>query len=105
VGSPLFTEHAEASAFLDLEKDYLLPPDEIAKAMISLITEDKYKPGTVLEICEVGNWREVSLLNDPGPSGPASKTSKKHEAIQEIMKYLGEGSNGTAQLNKVVKTD
>jgi 3-hydroxybutyrate dehydrogenase len=96
VGTPLFTEHPEAAAFLDMEKDHLLPPIEVAKAMFAIVTETKYQSG---------NWREVSLLNDPGPSGPASKTSKKHEAIQQILKFLQpEGSNGTSNLNGVGKS-
>jgi 3-hydroxybutyrate dehydrogenase len=101
----LFTEHPEAAAFLDMEKDHLLPPNEVAKAMFALVTDSKYRPGTVLEVCEVGNWREVSLLNDPGPSGPASKTSKKHEAIQQILKYLqSDGPNSTLNLNGLGKS-
>ncbi|KIW53179.1 hypothetical protein PV05_08771 [Exophiala xenobiotica] len=88
VGSPLFTDHPEASKFLDMEKDFLLPPEEIAKAMFALLTDRKYKSGTILEVCDIGNWREVSLLNDPGPRGPATLTSKKHEAIKSILPFL-----------------
>jgi 3-hydroxybutyrate dehydrogenase len=88
VGTPLFTEHPEAAKFLDMDQDYLLPPKEIALAMMSLLTDPKYKSGTILEVCEVGRWREVALLNDPGPSGPASKTSKKHEALKDILPFL-----------------
>jgi len=81
VGSPLYTDHPETMKFLDLSKDFLLPPEEIAKAMFALLTEAKYKAGTILEVCDIGNWREVGLLNDSGPRGPASTTSNKAEAI------------------------
>jgi 3-hydroxybutyrate dehydrogenase len=71
-----------------MEQDCLLPPKEIALAMLALLTDASYKSGTILEVCEVGRWREVALLNDPGPSGPASKTSKKHEALKDILPFL-----------------
>ncbi|KIW35543.1 uncharacterized protein PV07_02233 [Cladophialophora immunda] len=90
VGTPLFTGHPEASRFLDLEKDTLLAPEHVANAMFALLTEPQYKGGTVLEICHEIKWREVSLLNDPGPQGPASITSRKSEAIKGILPYLGE---------------
>jgi len=87
VDTPLMAP-PEARKLLDLTKDFMLPRDEVAKAMMSLLTDKKYKPGTILEVCDIGNWREVELLNDPGPSGPASKTSRKHEGINDIMQYL-----------------
>jgi 3-hydroxybutyrate dehydrogenase len=99
VGTPLFTEHPEAAKFLDMDKDYLLPPKEIALAMMALLTDPKYKSGTILEVCEVGRWREVELLNDPGPSGPASKTSKKHEGLKDILPFLN------LEEGKVIRTD
>ena len=93
----MFTDHPEASKFLDMEKDFLLPPEEIAKAMFALLTDRKYKSGTILEVCDIGNWREVSLLNDPGPRGPATFTSKKHEAIKSILPFLSkDGKAATA---------
>lgn len=69
----------------------MLPPDEVARAMIALIVDhERYESGTVLEICDVeGRWREVSLLNDPGPQGPASKTSKKGQAAEDVWRLLG----------------
>ena len=89
VATPLYTEHVEAQKFLDKEKDFLLPPEVVADAMFALMTDDRYKSGTILEVCDISAWREVQLLNDPGPSGPASTTSKKHEALKEIMPFLG----------------
>ncbi|OAP59577.1 hypothetical protein AYL99_06875 [Fonsecaea erecta] len=90
VGTPLFTDHPEASKFLDLDKDTLLAPEHVANAMFALLTETQYKGGTVLEVCHETAWREVSLLNDPGPQGPASITSRKSEAIKDILPHLGE---------------
>ena len=88
VGSPLFTEHPEALKFLDTSKDLLLPPEAIARAMFALLTDPSYKPGTVLEVCDIDKWREVALLNDPGPSGPASTSSRKSEAIEDVKAFL-----------------
>lgn len=73
-----------------MSKDFLLDPEVIAQAMFALLTEPKYKPGTVLEVCDVDNWREAALLNDPGPSGPASNASRKHEAIADVKRFLEE---------------
>ena len=95
VGTPLFTEHPEAAKFLDMKKDFLLPPEEIARAMLALLTDPKYKPGTVLEVADMGNWREVQLLNDPGPSGRASAASNKTQAIYEdVNRFLEEDGMG-----------
>ncbi len=73
-----------------MSKDFLLPPEVIARAMFALLTDPKFKPGTVLEVCDVDNWREVALLNDPGPRGPASEASKKSEAIADVKRFLEE---------------
>lgn len=89
VGTPLFTEHPEAAKFLDMEKDHLLDPEDIANAMLALLTDPAYKGGTVLEVCHKSEWRLVSLLDDPGPRGPASLTSRKSEAVKEIVRHLG----------------
>ena len=58
--------------------------------MFALLINKKYASGTVLEVCDVGEekWRQVELLNDNGPSGPASTTSNKAAAIEGIMQYL-----------------
>lgn len=89
MGTPLFTEHPEAAKFLDMEKDHLLEPQHVANAMFALLTDPAYKGGTILEVCHETRWREVSLLNDPGPQGPASLTSRKSEAIRDIAIHLG----------------
>ncbi|KAJ5733714.1 hypothetical protein N7493_002500 [Penicillium malachiteum] len=58
---------------LDPRKETILPPEELARAMMALVVEsEKYKAGTILEVCDTeGRWREVSAFNDPGPQGPA----------------------------------
>ena len=101
----MFLENPGASTFLDLERDYLLPPEAIARAMFSLLTDPRFKAGTVLEVCHEDKWREVSLLNDPGPQGPASQTSRKKDALQGILQFLqiDNGTNGGAVL--AIETD
>jgi 3-hydroxybutyrate dehydrogenase len=102
VGSPLY-EKPEAAKFLDLERDYLLPPEAVANAMLALLTQpDKYKPGTILEVCHETEWREVSLLGDSGPRGPASSTSRKKDAIKDIQRFL---SQEATESNLEVTTD
>ncbi|KAK6364434.1 hypothetical protein LTS17_012199 [Exophiala oligosperma] len=105
VGTPLFTDHPEASKFLDLNKDFLLAPEHVANAMFDLLDENKYKAGTVLEVCHETKWRVTSLHNDPGPQGPASFTSRKHEAIKEIMQYLNVDQPNPSVSNIELKSD
>jgi hypothetical protein len=95
IATPLFHENPAALAFLDLSKDTLLPVEEVAKAMMALLTNDKYPPGTVLEVGDVGLWREVGLLNDSGPKGRATVTSRKEEAVEGVKRILeGEREGG-----------
>ncbi|KEF52761.1 uncharacterized protein A1O9_11178 [Exophiala aquamarina CBS 119918] len=105
VQTPLFTENPKASKFLDMKKDFLLPPEVVAKAMLALLTDAKYKSGTVLEVCDVVKWREVSLLNDPGPQGPASLTSRKADAVKDIMRHLTADGNPGSVPNVRIITD
>ncbi|CCT74890.1 related to 15-hydroxyprostaglandin dehydrogenase [Fusarium fujikuroi] len=92
VSTPLFSEKPEAAKFLDMERDYLLPPDAVANAMMALLTQtEEFEPGTMLEVCHETEWRKVSLLDDPGPQGPASLTSRKKDAVKDIYKYLAPG--------------
>lgn len=71
--------------------------------MLVLITRtEKYKSGTMLEVCDVGgddHCREAELLNEPGPPGPASKTSCKWRAVEDIFQILGveESALGSSQ--------
>ena len=69
VDTPLFRDHPEALAHIDMDQDFVLPPDEVVKAIVALISSQKYASGTVLEVGDIGGWREVHLLDDPGPQG------------------------------------
>ena len=65
------------------------------KAMIALLTDDKYRAGTVLEINDIGAWREVQLLNDPGPQGQSKNPrAKAAEALSSVRKALKEDKEG-----------
>ena len=70
--------------------------------MFALMTEEKYKSGTILEVCDISAWREVQLLNDPGPSGPASTTSRKHEALKQILPFLNLKDKADLQKTPVI---
>lgn len=88
--SPLMYDHPEAIRFVDPSKDKLCSTDEIARGMMAVgFDTAKFPPGTVLEVTHPDRWREVFLLNDPGP-GPHAWTSRKDEAIVDIVKALEE---------------
>ena len=99
--SPLFLDHPEALKFVDLENDALCTTDEVARGMMGIITEtERFAPGTVLEVTHPDQWREVKLLNDPGPGGGTSKnawTSKKDAAIVDVLKEIEKDSEGAAR--------
>ena len=102
VDTPLFRDNAKARAHIDLEKDFTLPPDEVVKAMLSLVTSSKYPSGTVLEIGDIGGWREVGLFNDPGPQGRSTlPRPKAKDAIkfveQALEKDAGKGQTDAAK--------
>lgn len=89
VYTPLFLDSSQARAHIDLEKDFVLPPEEIVKAIIALITNVKYAPGTVLEVGDIGGWREVSLLHDVGPQGRSTLPRQKaKDAIKLVEAAL-----------------
>lgn len=93
--TPLFRDSAKAREHIDLENDFLLSPEEVVKGMIALITDSKYPSGTVLEVADIGGWREVKLLNDSGPQGRASSSrAKAVEAIKIVEEALRKDFRG-----------
>lgn len=91
--TPLFRDSAKARQHIDMENDFTLPPEEVVKAMMSLVTSSKYPSGTVLEIGDIGGWREVSLLNDPGPQGRSTlPRPKAKDAIKLVEQALANDS-------------
>lgn len=89
VDTPLFRDNPGALNHIDMQKDFLLPTDEVVRAMLSLLMETKYPSGTVLEVGDIGGWREVELLNDPGPQGRSTKPrSKAQEALKLVHHTL-----------------
>lgn len=90
VDTPLFRDSDKAREHIDLERDFVLPPEEIVKAMLSLITSSTYPPGSIVEIGDIGGWREVGLLNDPGPQGrstlPRPKAKNAIKLVEQALK-------------------
>lgn len=83
--------------FVNLDTDYVVQPEEIARGMIAVATDLKYAPGTILEVTD--KWREVSLLNDPGPQGRGTFTSNRDKVGEEVRRMLqAERGSGTAKL-------
>ncbi|OQU93811.1 hypothetical protein CLAIMM_00278 [Cladophialophora immunda] len=86
--SPLMYDHPEALRFVDPAKDRLSAPDEIARGMMAVAFDRaRFPPGTVLEVTHPDRWREVALLNDPGP-GPHAFTSRKEEGMADVYAAL-----------------
>lgn len=73
--------------------------------MFALLTTSEHPAGTILEVCDEKKWRVVSLLNDPGPQGPASLTSRKSEAVRDIMRYLNLEGQDNLSLGTEISTD
>jgi 3-hydroxybutyrate dehydrogenase len=88
IRTPLYLDHPEAGKFLDREKDFMLEPEDVARAMVALCSDSKYAPGTVLEVTDVDNWRLVGVLNDPGPQGKAIIASKKSEGLADVLALI-----------------
>ncbi|KAJ5131989.1 hypothetical protein N7448_006147 [Penicillium atrosanguineum] len=90
VDTPLFRDSAKARQHIDMDTDFTLPPEEVVKAMMSLVTNPKYPPGTVLEIGDIGGWREVGLFNDTGPHGrstlPRPKAKDAIKLVEQALK-------------------
>ncbi|KAL3481539.1 NAD(P)-binding protein [Aspergillus californicus] len=97
VDTPLFRDSAKARAHIDLEKDFTLPPDEVVKAMLSLVTSSRYPSGTVLEIGDIGGWREVGLLNDPGPQGRSTLPRPRAKDAIKLVEEALEKDTGKCQ--------
>lgn len=96
--TPLFRDSAKARAHIDLENDFTLPPEEIVKAMMSLVTNSRYPPGTILEIGDIGGWREVGLLNDSGPQGRSTlPRPKAKDAIKLVEAALAEDAGAISK--------
>ncbi|KAJ5639991.1 uncharacterized protein N7484_007853 [Penicillium longicatenatum] len=91
VDTPLFRDSAKARAHIDLENDFTLPPEEVVNAMMSLVTNSTYSSGTILEIGDIGGWREVDLFNDPGPQGRSTlPRPKAKDAIKLVEDALAD---------------
>lgn len=89
VNTPLFRDHPEAQDHVDLSKDFLLPTEEVVKAMLALLIDKKYTGGTVLEVGDIGTWRAVQLLQDPGPQGRSTLAREKTaDATLRLSKIL-----------------
>jgi hypothetical protein len=96
VDTPLFRDSSSAREHIDLEKDFVLTSEEVVKAMMALVTGTKYPSGTVLEVADIGGWREVKLLNDGGPQGrAASSRAKAAEAIRIVEEALDKDSRAS----------
>ncbi|KAF5719482.1 15-hydroxyprostaglandin dehydrogenase [Fusarium mundagurra] len=89
VDTPLLRNNSGSQNHVDPSKDFLLPTEEVVKAMVALLTETKYAGGTVLEVGDIGSWREVHILGDSGPQGRSTRArAKTTDATAKLAKML-----------------
>ncbi|EXJ53639.1 uncharacterized protein A1O5_13090 [Cladophialophora psammophila CBS 110553] len=87
---------------IHMEKDFVLPVDEVVKAMMALLTDSKYPAGTMLEVGDLGGWREIQLLNDPSPQGKSTlPRAKAMEAIRLVEQALKEDKRSSTNGSKL----
>jgi len=97
IKSPLFTDHPEVMRYIDETKDCMLEPAAVARGMLAVATDLRYPAGTILEVADIDdNWRVVSMLNDPGPTGKAAWSSNKNVALEDVKKVI-DGEKGLAK--------
>lgn len=102
VDTPLLRNTSGAQNHVDLAQDFLLPPEEVVKAMMALLTDIKYAGGTVLEVGDIGSWREVHLLGDAGPQGRSTRArAKTTEATAKLAKMLMEEEKDVSRASKL----
>ncbi|KAF5643101.1 15-hydroxyprostaglandin dehydrogenase [Fusarium sp. NRRL 52700] len=89
VDTPLIRNNSGAQNHVDPAEDFLLPTEEVVKAMMALLTEVKYAGGTVLEVGDIGSWREVHLLGDVGPQGRSTRArARTADAAAKLAEML-----------------
>lgn len=70
--------------------------------MLALTTDATYLAGTVLEVSDVGGWRKVQLLNDPGPQGHSKLPRlKAPESIKLVRAGLIKDESGGGKGSKL----
>lgn len=93
VRTPLWTEDATKSSAVREGTDAWVEPEEVAGAMLGLITEDKLwnqgedkpvnaKGGSVVEVT-AGSIRNVMALNDAGPSNRPGSTVSNMSLLED----------------------
>ncbi|KAF9887644.1 hypothetical protein FE257_009737 [Aspergillus nanangensis] len=93
--SPLMYDHPEALKLVDQDKDQLCQPDEVGRAMMAVCFDrEQFASGTVLEVTHPDCWRQVSLLNDPGP-GLNAYTSNRKEGLVAVVAALDADRHST----------
>lgn len=80
VRTPLWSGQDDMKGFLDSPMDWL-EPEEIARAMMRIVTTDEYSGGQVVEVT-LNNIRLQEVLNDAGP--PALKAMENMTDEQKM---------------------
>lgn len=106
IKTPLFMENPDKLAMLDMTKDDLVEPSEVATVMVGLIERDticstiskattgtqdiEIKSGTILEVCK-DRCRAVNAYHDPGPSGAGAIGSNFEASESTTLSLLKNG--------------
>lgn len=106
IKTPLFMENPDKLAMLDMTKDDLVEPSEVATVMVGLIERNticskiseastgvqdiEIKSGTILEVCK-DRCRAVNAYHDPGPSGAGAVGSNFEASENTTLGLLTKG--------------
>jgi NAD(P)-dependent dehydrogenase (short-subunit alcohol dehydrogenase family) len=105
IRTPLWTDNPVKLQMFDEENDVWATPEEVAVAMLRLVTEPGLKGGTVLEVGKE-QTRVVECYMDPGPplevSGSGHTLGKARLLDEQALDVLrGEKKKGEAERVKV----
>jgi 3-hydroxybutyrate dehydrogenase len=84
--TPLWTDHPEKLKMVNQDNPGWISPEEVADVMLDLIQKEEYVGGTIIEVGE--RIREVSVYNDPGPSGEGNNVEHDKSAEVDMWESL-----------------
>lgn len=87
IKTPLWTDHPEKLNWINEQQDEWVEPEYVAQVMLSLIEEEEYVGGTVIEVGK-NQTRKVTILNDPGPHGAGHTVGNLNKGKEEVWEKL-----------------
>ena len=102
IWTPLWAEHGDKNRFADRGKGAWLEPEEVARGMLALATDERWKGGSLIEITRPGVWREVKMFGYEGPDVEALAGFDGRASADEVRQRLMEPGWGVPRVS--VKT-